>query len=49
VRRDPARFIVVPGHVVPECEFVAERRPDYEVVEKVGHAAELAKELDPRS
>jgi hypothetical protein len=50
IRSDPRRFIVVPGHELPEFESVVERRDAYEVVEKRdGAPAELAEETDPRS
>lgn len=39
VRADPHRFVVAPGHVVPELEQVVERHGDYEVVEKNEQAA----------
>lgn len=34
VRADPHRFVVAPGHVVPDLEQVVERRDAFEVVEK---------------
>jgi hypothetical protein len=51
VRAIPTRFLVVPseGHVAPEGEHVVERHSAYWVVEKVGPAAALSAELDPRS
>jgi hypothetical protein len=51
VRAVPTRFLVVPdeGHVAPEVERVVERHANYWVVEKIGHAAALSAELDPRS
>jgi hypothetical protein len=50
VRADPRRYIVVPGHVLPEFESVVESGDGYDVVEKEeGTAAELAEETDPRS
>ena len=49
VRANPRRFVVVPGHEVDGAEFVVERRADYLLVEKVGEAASVAEELDPRS
>ncbi|HSO02467.1 MAG TPA: hypothetical protein VLS46_08055 [Gaiellaceae bacterium] len=48
VRADPARFLVAPGHALPEIEVVADRSGAWWVVEKKGEAAELAAELDPR-
>jgi hypothetical protein len=49
VRADPRRFVVVAGHEVPDAESVVERHPGYLLVEKVGEAASVAEELDPRS
>jgi hypothetical protein len=51
VRSDPAKFLVAPGdeHVVPEIEQVVERTERYWVVEKLGHAGDVAEDLDPRA
>lgn len=49
VRRDPKRFVVAPGHELPEIETVVARGPGYEVVTKHGEAAEFVAEHDPRS
>jgi hypothetical protein len=50
VRADPLRYIVVPGHELPEFESVVENRDGYDVVEKRDStAAEVARETDPRS
>lgn len=49
VRGHARRFIVAPGHELPEVEEVVERRSGYVVVEKGGEAGELAERLDPRS
>ena len=50
VRADPRRYVVVPGHEVPEFEAVVESRDGYDVVQKrEGAAAALAEETDPRS
>jgi hypothetical protein len=50
VRADARRYIVVPGHELPEFETVVERSDGYDVVEKhEGPSAELAEETDPRS
>jgi hypothetical protein len=50
VRADPHRYVVVPGHQLPEFESVVERGDGYDVVEKrEGTAAALAEETDPRS
>ena len=49
VRAHGRRFIVAPGHVVPETESVVDRHESYEVVEKHGEAGRLAAATDPRA
>jgi hypothetical protein len=50
VRADPRRYVIVPGHELPEFESVIERTERYEVVQKrEGAPAALARETDPRS
>jgi len=49
VRENPRRFIIVPGHEVPEVETVVEVFSGYAVVEKRGQAAERAEKSDPRA
>lgn len=44
VRDRPARFIVKPGHEVPEAERVVARNDGVMIVEKFGAAAEVAYE-----
>jgi hypothetical protein len=44
-RESDRRFILLPGHEVPEAEQVVEREDDYVVVEKNGRAGEAAEEL----
>jgi hypothetical protein len=48
VRAGSTHFVLVPGHEIPEIERVVERAAGYVVVEKVGEAAEVAEESDPR-
>lgn len=51
IRAVPTHFINAPGHdsaAGPWAEVV-EPRDGYDLVEKVGRAAEIAEELDPRS
>lgn len=48
VRASATHFVLVPGHEIPAIERVVEREPSYVVVEKVGGAAEVAEETDPR-
>jgi hypothetical protein len=49
VRSKPDRFAVLPGHVYPEVEDVVYEKPQYVIVEKIGAAARVAREHDPRS
>jgi hypothetical protein len=42
VRAHPRRFVVCPGHVVPDVEAVVHEGAGYEVVEKLGTAGEVA-------
>jgi hypothetical protein len=48
VRRDGARFLVLPGHELAEVEKVVAATDRYRVVEKVGEAGVLATRSDPR-
>ena len=43
------RFALIAGHDDPRVERVVERTPRFAVVEKFGEAAEVARDLDPRS
>jgi hypothetical protein len=49
VRASPTHFLLVPGHQIPAIERVVEREGAFVVVEKVGEAAEVAEETDPRN
>lgn len=48
VRTVPTRFLIAPGHALPEIERVVEAGEDSWVIEKIGEAAEIAAERDPR-
>jgi hypothetical protein len=48
VRADPARFVVLDGHQMPEVERVVGGNGRYVVVEKIGAAAEIAHAGDAR-
>ena len=48
VRKNPTHFIVAPGHELPEIERVVGRERTYQVVTKVGEAADYVAEHDPR-
>jgi hypothetical protein len=49
VRSDPRCFLVLPGHEDLDIARVVERHSRFLVVEKIGEAAEIAVEHDPRS
>jgi hypothetical protein len=51
VRSHPTWFVNAPGHHAPFAPAVqlVEERDGYVVAEKVGRAAEVAEELDPRT
>jgi len=50
VRASPRRYIVVPGHELPDFESIIASGDGYDVVQKrPGEAAKLAEETDPRS
>jgi hypothetical protein len=49
VRRNSARFIVLPGHELEEVERVVGRLRTYFVVEKTGAAKQYVEHVDPRS
>jgi hypothetical protein len=48
VRDNPRRFVIVPGHDVPEDQVVR-RQDGFNVVEKTGDEGPLVEEQDPRS
>ena len=48
VRGISTRFVVRPGHVVPEAERVVASPHGYTVVDKFGDAGTAAVQLDPR-
>ena len=50
MRKDPRRFIIAPGHDVPEFETVIEEHERYHFVEKIHDIPEeIAEKSDPRS
>ena len=49
VRAHGRRFLVAPGHVVPETETIVARRGAYEIIEKQGEAGRVAAATDPRA
>jgi hypothetical protein len=48
VRTDGARFVVLPGHELPDVERVIGGSGRFVVVEKLGAAAAIARGSDPR-
>ena len=48
VRSSPVRFPILAGHDLPRVESVVEENERYAVVEKIGEAAEVSAQLDPR-
>jgi hypothetical protein len=51
IRAESTHFFVHPSeeHVSPAVEQIVQRNERYWVVQKIGEAAELSEELDPRS
>jgi hypothetical protein len=49
VRANPKHFAVLPGHEDPRIARVVERHQGFFVAEKLGEAAEMAIERDPRA
>jgi hypothetical protein len=48
VRADSSRFVVLPGHEIPDIETVVERHEGYLVIEKNEPARPVAEATDPR-
>lgn len=49
VRQDGRRFVIKPGHHLPDFEKVVERREAFWVVEKEDDAGAFVERLDPRA
>jgi hypothetical protein len=49
VRAESHQFVVRPGHSIPRTERVVNEQDRYVVVVKLGEAAEVAADRDPRS
>jgi hypothetical protein len=49
VRAESTQFVLRPGHTIPRVERIVEENDRYVVVVKLGEAAEVAAERDPRS
>ena len=48
IRSHPRRFVVVPGHELPDVEMVVATRPGYVIVEKRDQAGAVAEQSDRR-
>jgi len=48
IRSHPRRFVVVPGHELPDVETVVATRPSYVIVEKRDQAGAVAEQNDRR-
>jgi hypothetical protein len=49
VRSDPALFLLVPGHEIPDTEDVVEQEETYAVVRKHADVRPILDETDPRA
>jgi hypothetical protein len=49
VRSDSRRFVIVPGHELPDVETVIERNEGWAIVEKTPEVTRTVEALDPRS
>ena len=48
MRAGSDRFLVIPGHLIPDIERVLEELETYWIVEKLGLGSYVADALDPR-
>lgn len=48
IRSHPRRFVLLPGHEIPDVETVVATAPGYVIVEKLDQAGEVAERADPR-
>ena len=48
LRGNPLRFMVVPGHEMPEIEEIVEENEGYLFIKKTGTGATVASDSDPR-
>jgi hypothetical protein len=49
VRAEPTQFVIRPGHTLPRAERIVSETDRYVIVDKLGDAAEVAADRDPRS
>jgi hypothetical protein len=48
VRSDPRRFVIVPGHELPDVETVIEQDEGWAIIEKAPEVTPTVEALDPR-
>jgi hypothetical protein len=48
IRSDSRRFVIVPGHELPDVETVIERDEGWAIIEKAPEVARTVEALDPR-
>jgi hypothetical protein len=48
VRSDSDRFVIVPGHELPEVETVIERNQGWAIIEKAPEVSDIVEARDPR-
>ena len=48
VRSDSRRFVIVPGHELPDVETVIEQNEGWAIIEKAPEVAPTVEALDPR-
>jgi hypothetical protein len=49
VRSDPRRFLVKPGHEIPDLEDIVEQADGFVVVRKHAEVTDVVRETDPRT
>jgi len=49
IRSDSRRFVIIPGHELPDVETVIEQNEGWAIVEKVPEVTPTVEALDPRS
>jgi hypothetical protein len=48
IRSDSRRFVIVPGHELPDVETVIERNEGWAIIEKAPEVTDTVEALDPR-
>ena len=49
IREDSRRFVIVPGHIIPDAERLVASNDRFDVVEKLGEAINLTDAADRRT